>query len=193
MSQGVRPATGPDLGGEHRQTAFQQAFFLTGPPGSGKTTLLQQVVARLGDTAGGFYTTELREQGRRVGFELITLAGERVLLAHVSCPSPYRVGRYGVDLAALERVGVAALQQAISAGQLVVVDEIGKMELGSALFREAVLEALEGGVRLLGTILQAAHPWADRLKRDRRVRVLPMTRGTWDAVFQEVLTWVGAA
>lgn len=170
-----------------------QALLLTGPPGSGKTTLIRHVVERLGRTAGGFYTTELREQGRRVGFELITLAGERVLLAHVSCRSPYRVGRYGVDLDALERVGVAALRRASSLGQLVVVDEIGKMELGSALFRDAVLEMLEGGVRLLGTILQASHPWADRLKQDRRVRMLPVTRGTWDVVCQEVLTWLGAA
>lgn len=171
---------------------FPQALLLTGPHGSGKTTLIQHVVAPVGGTAEGFYTTELREQGRRVGFELVTLAGERVLLAHVQCASPYRVGRYDVDLEALDRVGVAALRQALDTGQLVVVDEIGKMELGSAAFREAVQEALEAGVWLVGTILQAAHPWADRLKQAPRVRVLPVTRETWEAVFQEALAWVGA-
>ncbi len=172
--------------------ASPQALLLTGPPGSGKTTLIRQVATRVGGTAGGFYTTELREQGRRVGFELVTLTGERALLAHVQYPSPYRVGRYGVDLVTLERVGVAALRRAFATGQLVVVDEIGKMELRSAAFREVVQEALEGGARLLGTILQAAHPWADRLKRDPHVRVLPVTRDRWQAVLQEVLAWVEA-
>ncbi len=181
---------GPDRVGGNPKLTVPQALLLTGPPGSGKTTLLQQVIARLGSRAGGFYTTELREHGSRAGFEIVTLAGERDLLAHVRCASPYQVGRYGVNLDALERVGVSALRRAISAGQLVVVDEIGKMELGSAAFRHAVLEALEGGAFLLGAILQPAHLWADALKRDRRVLVLPVTRSTWDALRQQVLDWV---
>jgi nucleoside-triphosphatase len=182
----------PDRRASKRKLAVPQALLLTGPPGSGKTTLLQQVITHLESRAGGFYTTELREQGSRVGFEIVTLAGERDLLAHVRCASHYRVGRYGVNLDALERVGVSALRRAISAGQLVVVDEIGKMELGLGAFRHAVLEALEGGAFLLGAILQLAHPWADALKRDRRVLVLPVTRSTWDAVRQQVLDWVAA-
>lgn len=190
MRQAMNQDKGPDRVGGNPKPTVPQALLLTGPPGSGKTTLLQQVIARLGNRAGGFYTTELREQGSRVGFEIVTLTGERDLLAHVHCASSHRVGRYGVDLNALERVGVSALRRAISAGQLMVVDEIGKMELGSTAFRHAVLEALESGAWLLGAILQPAHPWADALKRDRRVSVLPVTRSTWDTVRQQVLDWV---
>lgn len=192
VRQAMNPGRGLERGGGNRKLPAARALLLTGPPGSGKTTLLQQVVTRLGSRAGGFYTTELREKGSRVGFEIVTLTGERDILAHVRCASPYRVGRYGVDLNALERVGVSALRRAISAGQLVVVDEIGKMELGSAAFRHAVLEALESGAWLLGAILQPAHAWADALKRDRRVLVLPVTRGTRDEVRQQVLAWVAA-
>ncbi|MGH7411031.1 MAG: nucleoside-triphosphatase, partial [Candidatus Methylomirabilis sp.] len=182
---------GPDREGGGPKPSVPQALLLTGPSGSGKTILLQQVVTQLGSRAGEFYTTELLAQGRRVGFEIVRLAGERGRLAHVQCASPYRVGRYGVDLDALERVGVFALRRTISTGRLVVVDEIGRMELGSAAFRDTVLEALAGGAWLLGTILQPAHPWADDLKRDRRVLVLRVTRSAWDAVRRDVLTWVG--
>ncbi len=175
-----------------RKPSLPRVFLLTGPPGSGKTTLLQEIIPQLGGRAGGFYTTELREQGRRVGFEIVTLEGERGLLAHVRFASPHRVGHYGVDLGSLERVGVSALRRAMWAGQLLVVDEIGKMELGSAAFRETVLNALNGEAWLLGTILQAPHPWADDLKRDRRVQLLRVTRGAWQGVRQEVVAWVNA-
>jgi len=175
-----------------RKPSPSQALFVTGPPGSGKTTLLQEIVTPLGARAGGFYTTELREGSRRVGFEIVTLEGERGLLAHVRFASPYRVGRYGVDLESLERIGVSALRRAMQAEQLVVVDEIGKMELGSAAFRDAILQALNSGAPLLGTVLQAPLPWTDDLKRDQRVQVLRVTRGAWQAVRQEALAWVNA-
>ncbi len=166
-----------------------KALLLTGPPGSGKTTLIRKAVERLRAKAGGFYTTEIREEGQRVGFEIVTLEGERTVLAHVRFSSPHRVGRYGVDVEALDRAGVPALRKAIRSG-LIVVDEIGKMELCSQAFREAVLEALEQGEKLLGTIMLAPHPWADGIKRDWRVSVLWVARDNREAVLQQILDWL---
>ncbi len=170
--------------------AVPTALLLTGHPGCGKTTLIRKVVERLGGKAGGFYTAEIREAGKRVGFELVTLEGERAVLSHVRFHSPYRVGQYGVDVEALERVGVAALRKATRSGLLVVVDEIGKMELYSTAFREAVWEALGQGAKILGAILLAPHPWADGIKRDPRVRVLLVARDNWEAAFRDVLGWL---
>lgn len=100
------------------------------------------------------------------------------------------MGKYGVDLASLERVGVAALIKAVLQGDLVVVDEIGKMELFSVAFRDAVTEALASDKKVLGTIMQAPHPWADNIKRMPQVRLLFLTRSNHEQVKEEIMRWL---
>ena len=123
------------------------------------------------------------------GFRLVTLEGETAVMAHVDFPGPFRVGKYGVDVAALEKVGVKALRKAIEEKRLVVVDEIGKMELFSTAFQEAVAQALERG-RVLGTIMLAPHPVAERIKVLPQVRVLLLTRTNFQARLKEVRAWL---
>ncbi len=153
------------------------AFLLTGRPGCGKTTLVRSVVEALGASAGGFYTGEIRRQGRREGFSLTTLDGEMATLASIHIAGRHRVSRYGVDLDALDAVGVPAIERATTQAELVVVDEIGKMELFSNRFRQAVLGALESGKPILGSIMQAPHQWADAVKARPEVALIVLTEG----------------
>lgn len=163
---------------------------LTGGPGVGKTTIIKQALGQSGVRAGGFYTEEVRPGGQRQGFRLVTLDGESALLASVALAGPCRVGRYGVDVAALDRVGVAALRWALEGRDLVVIDEIGKMELYSASFREAVLEAVAGPKRVLATIMLARHPFADDIKGRPGCTTLEVTRLNREAVARGVLAWL---
>ena len=78
----------------------------------GKTSLIKQAIAGMGNKVGGFYTEEIRTQGLREGFRLVTLDGQNTILAHVNIHSPYRVSKYGVDIDSLDRVGVSALHRA---------------------------------------------------------------------------------
>lgn len=151
-------------------------LLVTGQPGCGKTTLIERLAAALGPRAGGFLTREIREGGRREGFEIVTLDGRRGILAHTTIASSVRVGRYGVDLAELERLGVAAVREALQAGLIVVIDEIGKMELGSPAFRQAVIEALDSPLTVLATIHAHPHPFTDAIKRRHDVRLFELTR-----------------
>ena len=170
------------------------AILITGRPGSGKTTLIRQVVESLDAPAGGFYTRETREPGgRRTGFEIVTLAGEVAALAGVGITGPHRVGRYGVDLDALERVGVPAIERAVEAGQLVVIDEIGKMELLSTAFQRAVIEVFRRYRLLFGAIMQSPHPFADELKAQPDVFVFELTEQNRDHVRAAVETQLLAA
>jgi nucleoside-triphosphatase len=145
---------------------------LTGRPGCGKTTLVKRVVNELALPAGGFYTEEIRGRGGRVGFKLITLDGKETVFAHVDFKAPQRVGKYGLDLAALETFGVKAICEALQVGQLVVIDEIGPMEIRSAIFRDVVNGALSSGASMLGTISARSLPFTDAIKERADVTVI---------------------
>jgi nucleoside-triphosphatase len=157
-------------------------ILLEGRPGAGKST----VARRLADTlsrdwipVSGFITEEIRESGRRLGFSVERLGGERRVLAHVDLPGPLRVGRYGVDLAAFERVAVPALAQA-GEDEVAIIDEIGKMELASDAFREALAGLLERPVPVVATVQSASHAFADALKRRRDVETMQVTTANRD-------------
>ena len=142
---------------------------LTGRPGCGKTTLVKRVVNELAVPAGGFYTEEIRERG---GFKLVTLDGKEAVLAHVDFKTPQRVGKYGLDLSALEIIGVEAVRAAVRARKLVVIDEIGPMEIRSASFRDVVHEALDSGAPILGTITARPFPFTDAIKKRRDLALI---------------------
>ena len=165
----------------------KRAFLITGSPGCGKTTLVRRLVEELGVSAGGFYTQELRARGRREGFGLTTLDGETATLASVGIVGGPRVSRYGVNLAAMDEVATPAIERAIAQAHLIVIDEIGKMELLSNRFRQAVLAALECGKPVLATVMLAAQPWADALKRRPEVSLLVLTEANRAQIAAEIL------
>ncbi len=156
---------------------MKSAYLVTGQPGSGKTTLIRQVVTGMHLRAAGFYTEDLRHGGIREGFRIVTLDGEMALLAAAGHPGPVRVSKYGVDIQEMERIGVSALRHALERGHVVVVDEIGRMQLLSRAFRQLLLEAVRSEHPLLGTVMQGRNPYADRIKAHRNVEVLTLTPG----------------
>lgn len=171
---------------------MKQVYLLTGRPGTGKTSLIKQTVARMKGKAGGFYTEEIRSQGVRTGFRLMTLNGQSTILAHIDINSPHRVSKYGIDIDSLDRVGVSALHQAVEQYDLVVIDEIGRMELFSANFRETVSQIICSGKTVLGTIMLNPNPWADAIKRRPQVNLVELTRYNHNQVAEELLQWLKA-
>lgn len=140
-------------------------ILLTGYPGSGKTTVIERLLKKFEGSAGGFVTREIRETGRRKGFELITLDGRRGTLAHVNLKSVKKVGKYGVDTDTIDSIGVGAIEKSLSIGGLVVIDEIGSMEILSDLFCKTVRKVLASEVDLLGTISRRSHPFLNEVKK----------------------------
>ncbi len=170
---------------------------VTGPPGVGKTTLVRRVADHaksLGLEVYGFVTTEVREGGSRVGFRIIDInSGKEAWLAHVSlfAGGPV-VGKYNVNVMAMEEVGIPAIRAA-RPGSLVVVDEIGKMELMHSGFLRA-LEEVAGNVHFLGTIYLAYRtnrPVASFVSRFG-FRVIELTRVNRDQVLNELIKALGS-
>ncbi|TET44570.1 MAG: NTPase [Dehalococcoidia bacterium] len=170
-----------------------KVLLLSGKPGTGKTSLIKEAVDRVKIQAGGFYTQEIRSGGVRQGFKIVTLDGKEAVLAHINISSPYQVSKYKVDIGSLNEVGVSALSQALKENDLIVVDEIGKMELLSSQFQEVVLQAIESGKKVLGTIMLSPHPFADEVKRRPEVRTLVVSGTNRNEVLKEILAWLEAA
>ncbi len=163
---------------------------MTGQPGSGKTAVIKEALARTKVKGGGFYTEEIRTLGIRQGFRIATLDGRDAILAHVRISSPHRIGKYKVDIDALDIVGISAVRRALTENDLIVIDEIGKMELLSPGFREIVAQAMNSGKKVLGTIMLNHHPSADEIKRHPQAEVLLVTRDNHTEVLKKVLDWI---
>jgi nucleoside-triphosphatase len=149
---------------------------LEGEPGVGKTTLLCSIAERISHLGiGGFYTQEIREKGRRVGFRVETFSGESGILSHVKFNTGPKVGKYRVDLPSFEKIGVAGLKRALSEASVILIDEIGKMELFSERFKEIVSQCLDSEKVVLATIMSHSHPFVDRLKRRSDVEIIEVT------------------
>jgi len=150
-------------------------LFLTGKPGVGKTTLIERVIEHYQGPVRGFYTREIREEGRRVGFTLNVIGGERKIFAHITFRTRFRVGRYCVRVDILDDYGVKELEAGIEEGSLIVVDEIGKMELFSTALRETLLQALDSDCRVVATLTKQGSAYREKITGREDVEVIEVT------------------
>jgi len=162
-------------------------IFITGKPGCGKTTLLREIVKGLEFPAGGFYTQEIRENGKRKGFKIISLDGKEGILAHTDIESSYKVSKYKVNLKDLEKVGVESILRSLGKSKVIVIDEIGKMELFSEKFKEAVAKALEAKNKVLGTITLAKLSFVEEIKKRRDTKIFYLTKENKEKIKEEIL------
>lgn len=175
---------------EKVNTAPFKNILLTGRPRVGKSSIIQKVVERLRSNGykniGGFYTSEIKRHGERMGFSINTLDGKVGRLAEVGFESPYRLGRYGIDMESFERIALSALEGAIKSGSLIVIDEIGYMELKSRQFRELVVNALDSPSPVLAAIMRNRFGFADKIKARKDVEVITVRADNRDRLVDEI-------
>ncbi|KPV65116.1 MAG: NTPase [Candidatus Bathyarchaeota archaeon BA1] len=159
---------------------LKRLIFVTGRPGIGKTSVLLRAVDALkarGYKVGGMISREVREGWVRVGFEIIDFCtGQRGWLAHVNQPVGPQVSKYRVNLSDLNTIGANSIRDAVTNADIIVIDEIGPMELFSTAFKESVVEAMKSGKPMLGTIHHKARdPLITTIKARKDVEILEVT------------------
>ncbi len=165
-------------------------LLLTGAPGVGKTTLMGRLVAALQDRRlGGFTTEEMRESGQRVGFRILPHRGGGPIMAHVDRRGSPRVGRYGVDVQAIDRMAQEHLAVDPQT-EIYLIDEIGKMECYSTEFVRRMQELLDSQKPVIATIGRQAGGFMTTVRHRPDVELWEITRSNREELVDRVLTWL---
>ncbi|MFC1768068.1 nucleoside-triphosphatase, partial [Candidatus Margulisiibacteriota bacterium] len=125
--------------------------------------------------------------GVRVGFKMLTLSGEEGVLSHVEFRSQYQVGKYKVDADALEDIAANSLIRATTQADLIIIDEIGKMELFSELMRLSIVEALASGKKVLATVDEIDDEFVGKIKKREDVEIIKVTPQNRDSLVDEII------
>jgi len=163
-------------------------ILLTGLPGCGKTTAVMQIIESLNcKKVAGFYTQEIREKDKRKGFSWARLDGATGVLAHVDIKGPFRVGKYGVDVAGFEKFVVPVLDIERDDTALFVIDEIGRMECLSGKFVAVVRRLFASDKSVLATVAQKGTGLISEVKNYQETRLFNLTRQSHDETIAEIL------
>ena len=154
-------------------------LLVTGPPRCGKSTLIEAVVSRIVLPLSGFFTREIRESGRRTGFKIITLEGRKGVLAHERVKSKVRVGKYRLNLKDMDEIAVPSIVPS-RPDQIIVIDEIGKMECFSKLFRETLLQTLDSPNKIIGSIALKGGDFITAIKKRPDVELIHVSEENRD-------------
>jgi len=164
-------------------------FLVTGPPRCGKSTLVESIVSRIDTPMTGFFTREILERGRRTGFKIITLDGREGTLAHERIKSRLRVGKYGLNLDDLDAIAVPAMIPS-KPDEIVVIDEIGKMECCSQLFRRTLVETLNSSNNVIGSIAMKGSGFIEEIKSRSDVKLFLVSESTRDSLAAPIVELV---
>jgi nucleoside-triphosphatase len=168
-------------------SVIEKNLLIAGLPGVGKTTFMKKLLEESRHLHPvGFYTTEIREEGMRKGFELIDLEGKSETLSHVDIKSRYRVGRYKVDVSGfedfLDRIPFFDPSSAV-----IMIDEIGKMECLSDKFERILKEILDSEKWVIATIALKGSGLIAEVKQRQDVKLFEMTPSNRDVFVSEIL------
>ena len=167
----------------------QHVLLLTGAPGVGKTTVIRRVAGEFEmRQLRGFYTEEIREGGERRGFRLVGFQGKKRVIAHTGFPKGHCVGKYGVDVGAMD--DAAALLAPDPAAQAYLVDEIGKMECFSERFVSAMRVLLAGRTPVVATVALRGAGFIAEAKSLPDALVWEVTPAVRDGLPARVKSWL---
>ena len=164
-------------------------ILLTGKPGIGKTTVIKKIIEKYKKNISGFYTEEIREKGNRVGFRIKNTDGEEGLLSHIDVKSRFKVGKYAVNTNDIDKIGVDSINRALHNDEIdiIVIDEIAKMELFSENFKNTVSSALNSSKIVVGVIQDKNIEFLNRIRERKDVKIICITYQNRDEIAEDII------
>lgn len=162
-------------------------ILLTGEPRVGKSTAIKKIINSIGiEHFGGFYTEEIRADGERTGFQIITLNGEKGKIADVNFESPLKISRYKIKLDFLEKIAIPELYNAMNLNKIIIVDEIGPMQVFSKNFKNVISELIHSNSTFLGTIFLKPYDWINEIKQNSNIKIVRLDMSNRDNVPSDI-------
>lgn len=155
---------------------MENIVLLSGEPRVGKTTALKKIIQMIGESnCIGFYTEEIRDEFDRIGFDCVSLDGRRKRIADVNIHSDTRMGRYGIDIEVFEDFALQSINNYSSSSKIIIIDEIGPIQLLSIKFKQEINNILTGSNCVIGTIFYNKHPEIDEMKKIPGIKIYTIT------------------
>lgn len=165
--------------------SMKQNLFLTGPKHIGKSTILFSALEKYPVSLGGFRVDRVF-QGRRLrAFSIIDL--DTSSSANISTA---RKGGWDIHIEAFETVGAEAVRHGIRSKDLIVMDELGRFEIPAHGFRQAVTEALDSPVPVIGVLKEDDNPFLNGIRSRKDTEILEVTKENRDKVERNVENWL---
>ncbi|MEL1136021.1 nucleoside-triphosphatase [Desulfitobacterium sp. THU1] len=168
-------------------------LLITGQIRSGKSTLLKSMIDPLKSMTGGYFVQRLFVQEETRAFRLVDIAQESYLPnRHVEDVKAFSdiimIKGEGspINYEVFRTIGTSSLRSAGEKKQLILMDELGTMETAVPEFKEAVTQALDKDITVLGVLKKKANPFLDQIKARPDVLVLDMDYWGPDRVREEV-------
>jgi nucleoside-triphosphatase len=143
---------------------------------------------RRGTGRRGFYIEEIRDKGGRRGFRLVSFDGTAVIIAHVDFPESHCVGKYGVDVQAIDNA--AALLRPDPKARVYFVDEIGKMKCLSEHFVTAMRALMSSEIPTVATVGARGGGFIAEVKRRTDCELWQVTHADRDKLPARILAWL---
>ena len=177
---------------ETLENVEKKHLIIRGPPRSGKTTIIRKIIAQSPVPLKGFYTVEIRDNNKRIGFDAVCISTKkRVELARVTKEGGNpKIGKYSVFVDLFENFfQECLLNQKITQNDVLIIDEIGKMEALSQLFVDS-LNFFFDSVIVLATAPSYNLPVLNEILSRNDVETLWLTVEKRSIVLSDVEKWL---
>lgn len=174
----------------HMQKSNERHIFLTGDKGIGKSTIWKKIFKETGLEYSGFETRPLEIQGIRKGAYIHAVGAcapeapednNQIIGVRISPKKVVPITE------TFEIFGVETLHKAKASGNVIFMDELGRLERDAKNFQQTVRECLNGETQVLGVLQDTPSDFLDEIKNRKDVTVYTVTKENRDILQEEIL------